>query len=403
MRSRFISSIYFMLDAFILSLLLVFVEPPTAWSWILTALFVSGSVYLLTVKYAYSLIIGVGISFVAILLLWVLGVPAWLALLLGILAIYMLHNRYSAFYDGFSDDHHFLVKFIVVFSACWVLLLLNPEAQSTQTLFTMVPVAILFYTISRVIDQYSVSKSEGMRLTQAVGAFGFLVSIASVAAIITFFIAEEVRRGLGWVVGGVIRLLFWPLALLMEQVTLFLSGLSTEEDMQETIDQLGPDEETTQNTQVISESGATDYPVEILIGLFLVSCVIVLVLWLRKVKPEIKVPIKETTNKTKRYPNQTIQTAVPFVLESSDAEMNLHQIREAFRELEKTAKEQNLGREDYETVREWVSRMSWNTSDSFYHTYDRVRYGDEQLPELHAKQFIADIQKIKKDYFKENV
>ncbi|EMF46498.1 hypothetical protein B481_2264 [Planococcus halocryophilus Or1] len=73
--------------------------------------------------------------------------------------------------------------------------------------------------------------------------------------------------------------------------------------------------------------------------------------------------------------------------------MDLHQIREIFRELEKTAKEQNIGRENYETIREWIARMKWDVSDSFYNTYDRVRYGDKQLPELQVVEFIMDIQK----------
>lgn len=403
MTSRFISFRYFMLDAFIISLVLVFIDQPIAWRWIAIALLVSSSAYLLFSTYAYRLIVGIGISLMATLVMWFVGIPLWLALLLGILIIYMLHGRFAVFYNGFSDDHHFLIKFIVVFSVCWVILLLNPEAQSTQSLFTIVPVAILFYTVSHVMYLYGFSKSEGARFSQLASALIALFSMASVAAIVTFYIADEVRRGLGWVVGGVIRLLFWPLALLMEQVTEFLSGLSTEEEMQETISKLDPDKKMVQNDQPIYEAVATDYPVEMLLGLVILSCIIVLILWLRKTKSELQEPVQENSNSTKRYNHQSTKPVVSVATKPLENRMDLHQIREVFRELEKTAKEQNLGREKYETIREWIARMKWDVSDSFYHTYDRVRYGDKQLPELQVAEFIMDIQKIKNDYLKENV
>ncbi|ANU22748.1 hypothetical protein [Planococcus donghaensis] len=403
MISRFVSFRYFMLDAFIVSLMLVFVEQPIVWRWIAIALVVSGSAYLLFSIYSYRLVVGIGISFLATLMMWFVGVPLWLALFLGMLIIYMLHGRYSSFYNEISNDHHFLVKFVVVFSVCWILLLLNPEEQSAQLLFSIVPVAILFYAVSQVTYLYSRFKSNGARLSQGASALLVAFSLASGAAIATLFIADEVRRGIGWGVGGAIPLLFWPLALLMERITKFLSGLSTEEEMQETIDKLGPEEKMAQSDQPVYEAVVTDYPVEILLGLVIFGCLIVLILWLRKTKPQLQEPIQENSTSIQRTRHQLTEPVVSTATKSLEYRMDLHQIREAFRELEKSANEQKLGRRDYETVREWVGRMKWDVSDAFYNTYDQIRYGDKQLPESQVVQFKKDIQKIKNDYLKEYV
>ncbi len=407
MNSRLISSIYFMLDAFIVSLVLVFVSQeialPVAWSWLLGAFFASTIAFVLFSKFAYQLLWVIGISSIIAVGMWVMDVPLWLVLILGILIVYMLHGRYSSFYDEFNTGHHFLMKFLVVFSVCWVFLLLNTDEQSSRLLFTIVPVAVLFYVTSHLLYHYLHSKLDGARFGQAIGVLGILLSIPTIVALVTFFIADEVRNGVGWVVGGTIRIVFWPLALVLEQVSEFLSGLSPEEEMQETIDKLGPEEEAVQSETGVSEITATDFPVDILLGIVLLVCIIVLVLWLRKVKPDVQVPVKESISSIKRHDHYSTESVVPLAAKSTESTMDLHQIREVFRELERAANKVDLGRKDHETVREWVARMQWDITDSFYKTYDRVRYGDKQLPQSQATEFIAEIEKIKRIYLKENV
>ncbi|MGB6408688.1 MAG: hypothetical protein WBF39_14510, partial [Planococcus donghaensis] len=83
MTSRFVSFRYFVLDAFIISLVLVFVDQPVVWRWIAIALFASGAAYLLFSTYSYRLLVGIGISLVATGLMWFVGISLWLALLLG--------------------------------------------------------------------------------------------------------------------------------------------------------------------------------------------------------------------------------------------------------------------------------------------------------------------------------
>ncbi|ANU27812.1 DUF4129 domain-containing protein [Planococcus versutus] len=407
MSSRLISSIYFMLDAFIISLVLVFVSQemvlPVAWSWLLGAFFASIIAFAFFSKFSYQLLWVIGISSILAVSMWMMNVPLWLVLILGILLVYMLHERYSSYYDEFNTGHHFLMKFLVVFSVCWVFLLLNPDEQSSRLLFTIVPMGVLFYVTSHLLYHYLYSKLDGAHFGQAITLWGILLSIPTIAAFVTFFIADEVRSGVGWVLGGMIRIVFWPLALVLEQISEFLSGLSPEEEMQETIDKLGPDEEAVQNETVVSDISSTDFPVEILLSFIVLACIIVLVLWLRKVKPDIQVPVKESVSSIKRYDHNSTESVVSLATKSTESTINLHQIREVFRELERAANSVDLGREDYETVREWVRRMQWDVTDSFYNTYDRVRYGDKQLPQSQATKFIAEIEKIKEIYLKENV
>ncbi|MDQ0429115.1 hypothetical protein QOZ98_001942 [Planomicrobium stackebrandtii] len=405
MTARLISAIYFMLDAFIISLILVFVAQETAlpavWTWILAALGMSCISCFLFSKTPYRLIWAVGMSIAAAM--WTAGVSLWLALILGMLATYLLHARYSVLSGEFNHGHHFLMKFLVVFSVCWIVLLLNPEEQTSRLLFTIAPAAILFYLVSSLLHSYFYSKADGARLSLAVGAFGIVATLSAAAATITFFIADEVRSLAGWVVGGAIRILFWPLALLLEQVTSFLSGLSTEEEMQETLDKLGPDGEAAQGDTAASEALPSDFPVEIFLGLVVLACAIALVLWLRKIKPDSKEQVQESQVIIKRHDHPSALQFLRNPASPYSQNLDLHQIREVFRGLELLATEQQMGRKNYETVREWIVRMQWDVTDSFFKTYDQVRYGDKQLPDSQANQFISEIAEIKDRYLKENV
>lgn len=407
MTARLISAIHFMLDAFMISLILVFVSQeaalPVVWSWLLAALMMSCSSYFLFLRHPYRLAWVAGISIIATVAMWAAGVSLWLALLLGMLAIYRLHARYSVLYEEFNHGNNFLMKFLLIFSFCWIILLLNPEEQASQMLFTIVPVAILFYVASHLLYGYFYSKAEGVRFGQAAGAFGILAALAAIAATGTFFIADEVRSLAGWIVGGAIRILFWPLALLLEQGSGFLSGLSTEEEMQETIDKLGPDEEAIQSGSAPGETMQTDFPVEIFLGVMVLVCAIILVLWLQRIKPGSDERIQESRVSIKRHDNPSVEQFMPSPAALYSHGLDLHQIREVFRGLEILAAEQQMGRKNYETVREWIVRMQWDVTDSFFKTYDQVRYGDKQLPDSQANQFISEIAEIKDRYLKENV
>ncbi|KAA0958490.1 hypothetical protein ACQKDD_05980 [Planococcus kocurii] len=406
MTSRLPSAIHFMLDAFIIALVLVFADTQgalsVAWIWLLLAWLVSVSSYLLFSRYSYQLVGGIGLSTVATVSMWAMGMSLWLATILGMLSVYLLHARYSVRYKEFNYGHYFLMKFTVVFSICWTLVLLNPNQQTSRLLFSIVPVAILFYVGAQLLYSYLHTRQTGAKFSQVASVFGLLVSIPSVVAISIFYIADDVRRLAGWAVGGMIRVVFWPLALLLEQVNEFLAGLSTEEEMQETLEVLGPDEETGQRETMVSETMPSDFPIEILLGIVMVISAVVLIIWLRKIKPDSETPVPKSTIRMKRHDHLSTELFVSTAKESP-ASRDLHQIREVFRSLELMAKEQKLERQSHETVREWIARMDWDVSASFYKTYDRVRYGDKQLPESQASNFIAEIEKIKNHYLNKNV
>ncbi len=402
MKSMMVAAFHFMLDAFIISLVLVFFFNELAlalvWSWLLVALLISIITYFVFIKRSYKLAWAIGISVIAAGGMWAATVELWLALILGMLFLHLLHKHYSASYESINQDHHFLMKFILVFSFCWVVLLINPNPLTSQLLFTVAPLGTLFYVAGRLLSGYFLSRKDGVRFSQVAKAFGIIASVAAVAAICTFFFADEVRKLAGLIVGGAIQILFWPLALLLEQVTEFLSGLSTEEEMQETIDKLGPEESSAANDSAIAQTTSADFPVEVLLGIVVLACVAALVLWLRKVKSESAPPEKESRATIARHDHPSAQQLVqaPILLYSQT--MDLHQIREVFRELEHAAKERGMERKDYETVREWVSRMQWDVTEAFYSTYDQVRYGDKPLSETLTTQFINEIKKIKSKY-----
>ncbi|WP_394120614.1 hypothetical protein [Planococcus donghaensis] len=407
MTGRLLSAIHFMFDAFIVSLVLVFVSTdaalPVVWSWLLASVAISCTAYFLFSKITYRIVWVFWVCIMAAGGMFGAGVPLWLAVILGMLAIYLMHAHYSTNADEFNDDHHFLMKFVLVFSICWVLLLLNPDQQTSRLLFTLVPAAVLFYVAAQLFYCYFQSAADGARFSQAAGVFGIVACASAIAAISTLFFADEVRKFVGVVLGGTIQLLFWPLALLLEQASEFLSGLSTEEEMQETIDKLGPDAETVREETAVGKEISADLPVEILLGFVVLACAIALLVWMRKIKPDSRMPNQEAKASIKRYSHTSAEQPVESPDPTYGRSLELHQVREVFRGLEQMAKDHGKERQKYETVREWVARMQWEVTESFYKTYDQVRYGDKRLPDPQATQFIDEIEKIKGKYLKENV
>lgn len=405
MTQRLTAATNYMFDAFLISLCLIFIDIeiilPLAFVWLLLNALAAVAAFLVFMKKPYHLGIALGIGACLMGLGLFLGLSIGIVLFFFLVMVYRLHMRFTASEEDFETDHHFLFKFCLLFTVVLFISFLNPAGGKSFILYTIALSAISFYVIFRMLYRFMQSGAESSSVKQVVMSILSILGLSAIGGTIVFLFADETRYTVSSVLGGAIGIILWPLAIIMEKLVDFLNGLAPADEIQQNLSSIETGEKPEQPADLMRPAAA-DFPFELIfIGVLLVLAV-VLILWLRKRKPEKTEEKKGNPVEIERF---AVNSAAPEkeTAAFSYAMMDLDQIREAFRDFERDAAEFGKGRKTHETVREWLTRMDWHASKNFYDTYDFVRYGKGQVSEEKALPFLEEIIKIKEKYLKINV
>ncbi|TWT28027.1 hypothetical protein [Planomicrobium sp. CPCC 101110] len=405
MTQRFLAASNFMLDAFLLSLLLVFIniemEIQPLFVWLaLSALTATVSFFAFSkVPYRPDFAVlacagTMGFAFFA-------GASIIAVLIFIIAAVYRLHIRFSANEEELDADNRFLFNFVLLFTAVLFISLMDPVAGKSGMLFSIVISTVSFYVASRLVHRFLKSRDDGASCKQLLLMACSVLGLSAAGGAFVYGVVDEARYAFGALLGGLLRIVLWPLAFVMDKLVSFLNSLAGEEHKQQNIENLDM-EDLADPPADRADPAAADFPFELIfIGILLVL-LFSLFLWLRKTKSEKEEKKTADNIEIERSAAAPIQSAVPDQ-EIRYAMVELDIVREAFRDFEQSARQAAKGRESHETVREWLKRMEWATSDEFFETYDFVRYGSGQIPKTEALTFLEEIQKIKEKYLKLNV
>lgn len=403
---RFLSAGKYMLDAFAISLFLVYLTNEAAMPlpavWLVSSFAAAVLGFIIFTKRPYHVgiaaVLSVGTMSAAILF----GAAWWMVILMILLAVYRMHARFSVVDDGTNADGNFLLIFVLLFCASLVVDLLSPLSDSSPVIFFIVVSALVFYVLFRMAYRYLLSKGQGATFVQAAGTALAVLGISGALSFFVWLLGDEARYGAALVLGGILRLVLWPFSGLMENLTEYLSGLSTDAEMEETLEKMGPDESEEQAQEMIN-SGSFDFPAEIFLAAGILVAATALIFWLKKINVE---------KGTEKPGNHVTVECFPTISETTEADaksrigygdMDLQIVREVFRAFDREAAEAGKGRKDFETVKEWTARMEWPVTDQFFQTYDFVRYGAGSISEKEALPFINEIQKLKENFLKKDV
>src|SRR5690606_21837790 len=174
---------------------------------------------------------------------------------------------------------------------------------------------------------------------------GGVLGAAAITGLLVRQFADEARSLVGTVLSGIIQLVMWPFAGLLEKMTNYLSGISTEQEMLETLDKMEP-AETAEEVQTVVQPAAADFPTEIMLGVLLVLALALLIFWIRKIKPE-KESRKEASPIELERSDIAVKTPEVSKTKVSYSLVDLDVIREAFRDFEKAAAATGLGRKEF--------------------------------------------------------
>ncbi|PSL27693.1 hypothetical protein B0H99_1175 [Planomicrobium soli] len=404
MTQRLLSASNYMLDAFLLSLFLVFIDAgtsmPLPFIWLslnaLAALLSFAAFLQIPYRSDVLAVLGAG----SMSLAFFAGASTITFLLFSLAAIYRLHVHFSAGDEELDSDNRFLIKFILLFVTVLSISLINPNAGKSGILYAIAIIAVSFYVVSRLLHHYIKARNEGALLHQLLLSVLGILGLSAVGGVLVYGIAEDTRYALGALLGRLASILFWPLAVLMDKLVEFLNGLSNEEQKQQTSENMNMTEGNDPPSSDITPAAA-DFPFELILIAILLFLLFFLVLRLRKVKIDKAEKRKATTIKIERF---TAPSSSPFAKEEILYTMvDSDVVRKAFLDFERTAERGDKGRKSHETVREWLKRMGWTATEQFYETYEFARYGNGEIPETKVLPFLEEIKKIKEKYLKLNV
>lgn len=403
MTARFSSASAYVLDAFLIGFVLLFIEGgtdiPLVTLWMaltfgsgLVALFLSWRkpYHPMPVLLAAALVMAIAFVF---------GASLGTVLAFTVMSLYRLHARFSEIEDRNTGDSNFLMLFLLVFTIALVLSIFNPLGTSSVLLLPLAAGAIIFYTFSRLLYRYLNARQEGAKLWEAFVAGSGIAVASAAASFLVYLLADETRQLAGTVLGGILAVVLWPFAGVLNWLVNSLNGMTSEEEMLSNRDNM---EEALEQPEMFPSSGGMEFDYTIVAGIAVVLLIIGGIFLMRKIRPDIVQPKEETVAEISRFEN--VSEGEPVTRANHHYGMvDLHKIRMAFREFEGEATAAEKERLSHETVREWALREELPLSTFFFHTYDKVRYGKGSIAENEALPFLEELEQIKRNFFRENV
>lgn len=403
MTARFSSASAYLLDAFLIAFVLLFIEGgtdvPLVVLW-LALTFLSSLLGLLIswrkpyqplpVLLGAALVMAVSLAF---------GASVGTFLAFTIISLYRLHARFSEIEDRNTGESNFLMIFLLVFTIALVLSIFNPLGTSSTLLLPLAAGAIIFYTLARIFYRFLNARRDGAKLSHALAAGGGITFASAGAAFLVYMLADETRQLAGSLLGGIIAVVLWPFAGVLNWLVNGINGMTSEEEMLNNRDNM---EEALEQPEMLPSSGGVEFDYTIAAGIAVVLLIIGGVLLMRKIRPDTGQPKEEAVAEISRF--TAVSEVEPDIKTNPDYQMiDLHEIRIAYRKFEGEAVAAEKGRMSHETIREWAQREKLPFSASFFHIYDKVRYSQGSIAENEALPFLEELEQIKRNFFRENV
>lgn len=403
MMPRFSSSGRFLFDAFSVSLVLVIFDngtaQPLAFLWLGSSFLMAGAAFLAFWKFPYHSGSAAAIALASMVPALFLGMPLWLAAILAALAVYLLHARFAEWDADAGQDGNTLLLWVLVYLAVLFIDLLSADRGAAGEANAIILAAFSFYVLFHLAHRFLHGRTAGAKLWQPAVAGAAVLSAAAAAALAVYWIGPTARNFAGTAAGWLLQGVLWPFAPLMEKAANYFSGLSSTQEAQETFAKLQTSEAPEELQQAAADYSPSEFPVELFFGAGAVLIILLLFFYLRRTKPALQTELPASPAEEVRFSSIGNEEAVQASEKVRYSEMPLEIIRQSYRLFEQEAQSAGLGRHPHETVKEWMNRMEWPASDSFFRTYEKVRYGLGTVAEKDALPFLEEIKKIKAEYF----
>ncbi|MEL3974117.1 hypothetical protein AAEO50_17675 [Rossellomorea oryzaecorticis] len=319
-----------------------------------------------------------------------------LSLWIMALILLFLHWRISSYFKSEDDQIEVSSGLILLFLCLSALSIIIGNTRELENNFIVMSLILFLFSLVSTVTSVqrmlnAQDESENKNKRYLVKPFAILLFVITAGGVLAFF-SPYVRSGFYWVLNKI----FWLFSFLVNPIFAFLvkvrdwiiskvskdtlSGFGMKFN-QETIDQ------SKQNA--FYEGMSMSWLNELLIAIFILTVIIYFVKK-RKVTYEVETnrgssPIMTSIKKVTAHPEKNAEEVL-----YSDAE---NAIRQAMKELEREAANQQKGREDNENIRDWFYKIGMIEEEAFFKLYESVRYGTK-IPENHEVSYFT--QRVKR-------
>ncbi|MFD1031151.1 hypothetical protein [Metaplanococcus flavidus] len=401
MTARFSSASAYLLDAFLVAFVLLFLEGggaiPLALIWLALTFVTALAAVLISWRKPYKPLPAIFTAIIIMAIALAAGVTVGIFIVLTIISLYRLHARFSEIEDGSEGEGSFLVVFILTMTFALIITLVNPATDPQNLIWALSAAAIVFYTVTRLMFRYLDARKDGAKLWHGLAAGGGIVFVSGMATALVYLFAPEVRHLAGRVVNSIIAVVLWPFAGLYDEFGKFIAR-----EGQNMSNSGGDPEPPPSDTQLFQDAETLEFDYTIGTAIVVLLLLIGGILLIRKIRKDTEEKAEESAVETSRFTAQPEAPVEPAAAPNYDM-VDIHEIRRAFRKFEGEVAAVQRGRLAHETIREWAKREEVPVSETFFRIYDKVRYGRGGIAANEAFPFLEELEKIKMNLFKENV
>lgn len=406
-RIRLISSERTVLELFLIVYPFLFVTVNAVVSshymWLLLSVFTGILTYLLFGKIEYSFGIGIGIAMLLTAPFYFNGMPLTVVISLFIYSFWRLNANFG---NTKSHGWPFLLLNTILFTFFYLitkLIFVNANPHEVMNIHVVLfGITTLFYFVNR----FTVIGLIGRRLknfsiTDTGKMFGGLLGLGFLTFFAVYFLVQPIRLS----IVAIATFLFSGIFMLFgKMVTPFIDWVIAKLDEARAKGLEGAEDEfiyidfSMQDEKIIF--GATFKDTELLIITGIILAILFLFMIIVKGRKKAMLHEQGSGFSSRSLGRGNEMKKKQLIYDYSQAE---NTIRNAYKKFEEAAQLSKVPRLRGETVKEWFSRMGWETDELLFDTYDLVRYGSKAVTEEEGMKFVDSLEKIKNNYFTNNV
>jgi len=390
----------YILELFLLVYPLLLIQAGTSFQphylLIVLALIMGVSTYFIFSVVPYSVNIGILLSVGMAVPFYLIGLPIAPVIFLFCYIVWRTHANFSS---ERLNRMPFVLMNTIAF-ACFYLFtrifLFKTLANEVNTIHaSLFIVTTILFVLIRFLATWLIGRNmPGFRLSEVSKFFGKFLGVGVVVFIAVYYFIDTFRSAIISIFGFLFGGLF---LLIAKAVTPFLDLLSELIMKSQSLDkevETGEQDEAIQQEQSITDFDLNTY--------FIIFAILIAIGILFYILKSRKLAIKNVAESkySIRSGGKKQKPAVQLKYDYSEA-TNL--VRTSYLDFEKEAIRVKSPRFAGETVKEWFKRMSWESSDDLFDTYDKARYGSIAISKEESDHFVEELQEIKNNYFRNDV
>ena len=354
-------------------------------------------------RISYSVLIGLGISFLIAIPFYLLGMPLIIFVILFVYVFWRMHTNFGL--DRLVRWNFLLINTVTLtifyFITKSYLLKAHAAEVNKVNIIMFLMTTVLFIVLRYVVILLVGKRLPDFQFGEASKVFGALIGLGIATYLIIYFFIEYVRDAVitvfAFLFGGLFMMLAAAVTPFIDWAIEYRDYLKYRNYQEMKVPDFILEDGRMDEIRTISGPFESSIGVFISVSVLLIAIVILIVI-LRKRKL-VSVSTEPSIFSVRSFGRKKKEVELE---PAYDYSMATNAVRSAYQNFENEATAASYSRFSGETVKEWFRRMGWAQNENVFGTYDKARYGSNSITEEEGRQFVKELQNIKTDFFTKN-